>query len=324
MTSTLPTLLVLADGTENQLRMLEPFRERVRIVIGPTVQSVADAAPIADALLIWTASRDLVQQVFAQTPRLRWVHSRSAGLDSLLFPALVDSPVPLTNSSGVYSRSLGEFVALGVLFFAKDLHRMQRNQAAGRWAPYDVDMAEGKTMGIVGYGDIGRAAARLAKGLGMHVIALRRRPEQSQGDPLVDEVMGNDRLHELMARSDYVVVTAPLTPDTRGLVSAQAIAAMKPGAVMINVGRGAVIDEPALIDALRQRRIRGAALDVFAQEPLPDGHPMYGLDNLLLSPHCADHTLTWIDDAMVFFTDNLERFLRGEPLRNVVEKRLGY
>ncbi len=324
MTSTLPTLLVLADGTENQLRMLEPFRERVRIVIGPTLQSVADAAPIADALLIWTASRDLVQQVFAQTPRLRWVHSRSAGLDSLLFPALVDSPVPLTNSSGVYSRSLGEFVALGVLFFAKDLHRMQRNQAAGRWAPYDMDMAEGKTMGIVGYGDIGRAAARLAKGLGMHVIALRRRPEQSQGDPLVDEVMGNDRLHELMARSDYVVVTAPLTPDTRGLVSAQAIAAMKPGAVMINVGRGAVIDEPALIDALRQRRIRGAALDVFAQEPLPDGHPMYGLDNLLLSPHCADHTLTWIDDAMVFFTDNLERFLRGEPLRNVVEKRLGY
>lgn len=324
MTSTLPTLLVLADGTETQLRMLEPFRDRARIVIGPTLQSVADAAPMADALLVWTASRDLVQQVFAQAPRLRWVHSRSAGLDSLLFPALVDSPVPLTNSSGVYSRSLGEFVALGVLFFAKDLHRMQRNQAAGRWAPFDVDMAEGQTMGIVGYGDIGRAAARLAKALGMQVIALRRRPEQSQGDPLVDEVVGNDRLLELMARSDYVVVAAPLTPDTRGLVSAQAIAAMKPSAVMINVGRGAIIDEPALIDALRDKRIRGAALDVFAQEPLPDGHPMYGLDNLLLSPHCADHTRTWIDDAMVFFTGNLERFLRGEPLRNVVEKRLGY
>jgi phosphoglycerate dehydrogenase-like enzyme len=324
MTSSLPTLLVLADGTEPQLRMLEPYRDRVRIVIGPTLASVADAAPAADALLLWTASRDLVQQVFAQAPRLRWVHSRSAGLDSLLFPALVDSPVPLTNSSGVYSRSLGEFVALGVLFFAKDLHRMQRNQAAGRWAPFDVDMAEGKTMGIVGYGDIGRAAARLAKALDMRVLALRRRPEQSQGDPLVDEVMGNERLLDLMARSDYVVVAAPLTPDTRGLVSAQAIAAMKPDAVMINVGRGAIIDEPALIDALRHKRIRGAALDVFAEEPLPPGHPMYGLDNLLLSPHCADHTRTWIDDAMVFFTGNLERFLRGEPLRNVVEKRLGY
>jgi len=158
----------------------------------------------------------------------------------------------------------------------------------------------------------------------MRVIALRRRPEQSQGDPLVDEALGTDRLLELMARSDYVVVAAPLTPDTRGLVSADAIAAMKPSGVMINVGRGAVIDEPALIDALRQKRIRGAALDVFAQEPLPAGHPMYGLDNLLLSPHCADHTQTWIDDAMHFFTGNLERFLSGEPLRNVVEKRLGY
>lgn len=324
MASPLPTLLVLADPAEPQMRMLEPFRDRVRIVIGPTLADVAATAPQADALLVWTASRDLLQQVFALAPQLRWLHSRSAGLDSTLFPALVDSPVPLTNSSGVYSRSLGEFVALGVLFFAKDLHRMQRNQAAGRWAPYDVDMAEGKTMGIVGYGDIGRAAARLAKAMDMRVIALRRRPAQSHGDPLVDEVMGNDRLLELMGRSDYVVVAAPLTPDTRGLVSAEAIAAMKPGAVMINVGRGAVIDEPALIDALRHKRIRGAALDVFAQEPLPEGHPMYGLDNLLLSPHCADHTQTWIDDAMVFFTENLERFLQGEPLRNVVEKQLGY
>jgi len=324
MTTALPTLLVLADPSEPQLRMLEPFRDRVRIVVGPTLEAVADAAPSADAILVWTASRDLLQQVFALAVRTRWVHSRSAGLDTLLFPALVDSPVPLTNSSGVYSRSLGEFVAAGVLFFAKDLHRMQRNQAAGRWEQFDVEMAHQKTMGIVGYGDIGRSAAHLAKALGMHVIALRRRPGQSQGDPLVDEALGGDRLLELMARSDYVVVAAPLTPDTRGLVSADAIAAMKPSGVLINVGRGAVIDEPALIDALRHKRIRGAALDVFAQEPLPAGHPMYGLDNLLLSPHCADHTSTWIDDAMHFFTGNLERFLQGEPLRNVVEKRLGY
>ena len=324
MASNLPTLLVLADPSEPQLRMLEPFRDRVRIVVGPTLAAVADAAPSTDAILVWTASRELLQQVFALASRVRWVHSRSAGLEALLFPALVDSPVPLTNSSGVYSRSLGEFVATGVLFFAKDLHRMQRNQAAGRWEQFDVEMAHDKTMGIVGYGDIGRCAAHLAKALGMRVIALRRRPEQSQGDPLVDEALGTDRLLELMARSDYVVVAAPLTPDTRGLVSADAIAAMKPSGVMINVGRGAVIDEPALIDALRQKRIRGAALDVFAQEPLPAGHPMYGLDNLLLSPHCADHTQTWIDDAMHFFTGNLERFLSGEPLRNVVEKRLGY
>jgi phosphoglycerate dehydrogenase-like enzyme len=242
----------------------------------------------------------------------------------LLFQALVDSPVPLTNSSGVYSRSLGEFVLASVLFFAKDFRRMKRNQAAGRWEPFDVEEAHGKTMGIVGYGDIGRASARLAKALGMRVLALRRRPEKSLGDGLVDEALGTDRLHELMGRSDYVVVAAPLTPDTRGLVDAAAIAAMKPTGVLINVGRGAVIDESALIDALRKQHIRGAALDVFEHEPLPNGHAFYAMDNLLLSPHCADHTQTWIDDAMQFFTGNLERFILGEPLINVVEKRLGY
>jgi len=252
------------------------------------------------------------------------VHSRAAGLDTLLFPALVDSPVLLTNSSGVYSRSLGEFVAAAVLFFAKDIGRMKRNQAAGRWEQFDVEEAHGRTMGIVGYGDIGRAAAKLAKALGMRVIALRRHPEQSRGDDLVDEALGVDRLLELMGRSDYVVVAAPLTPDTRGLVNAAAIAAMKPTGVLINVGRGAVIDEAALIVALRNKSIRGAALDVFDKEPLPDGHPFYPMENLLLSPHCADHTLTWIDDAMHFFVENFERFVRGEPLKNVVEKRLGY
>ncbi len=318
------TLLVLADPAEPQLKMLERFRDRVSIVTGATLASVAHGAASADAILVWTASRDLLQQVFDIAPRVRWVHSRAAGLDTLLFPALVDSPVPLTNSSGVYSRSLGEFVAAAVLFFAKDFHRMKRNQAAGRWEQFDVEEAHGKTMGIVGYGDIGRAAARLAQALGMRVIALRRRPEMSRGDELVDEALGTDQLHALMGRSDYVVVAAPLTPETRGLVDAAAIAAMKPTGVLVNVGRGAVIDEAALIDALQHRRIRGAALDVFETEPLPPGHPLYALDNLLLSPHCADHTQTWIDDAMLFFTENLERFLRGEPLKNVVEKRLGY
>jgi len=324
MTTTPTTLLVLADPAEAQLKMLDRFRASINIVTSQNPEDFAHSAPAADAILVWSAGRDLVQKVWAMAPHVRWIHSRAAGLDTLLFPALVDSPVPLTNSSGVYSRSLGEFVAAAVLFFAKDFHRMQRNQAAGRWEQFDVEEAHGKTLGIVGYGDIGRAAARLAKALGMRVIALRRRPENSHGDELVDEALGTDRLLELMGRSDYVVVAAPLTPDTRGLVGPAAIGAMKPSGVLINVGRGAVIDEAALIDALRHKRIRGAALDVFEQEPLPAGHALFALDNLLLSPHCADHTQTWIDDAMQFFAGNLERFIRGEPLLNVVEKRLGY
>jgi phosphoglycerate dehydrogenase-like enzyme len=324
VTSVPPTLIVLSDPAEPQMRMLEPLRERVRIVIGPTPAAVADALPQAEALLVWSAGRDLVREVFTRAPKLRWVHSRAAGLDTLLFPELIDSPVPLTNSSGVYSRSLGEFVAAAVLYFAKDFPRMRRNQAAQRWETFDVDETHGATMGIVGYGDIGRACARLAQALGMRVLALRRRPEMSQGDPLVDEALGNDRLHELMARSDYVVVAAPLTPDTRGLVDAAAIAAMKPTGVLVNVGRGAVIDEQALVDALQRRAIRGAALDVFTQEPLPAGHPFWAMEQVLMSPHTADHTATWIDDAMRFFVANLERFTRGEGLLNVVEKRLGY
>lgn len=324
MTTAKITLLVLADPADPYLKHLDPFRERVDIVTGPDLQSLTAAAPRADAILVWSAGRALVEQVWALSQQVRWIHSRAAGLDTLLFPALVNSEVPLTNSMGVYSRSLGEFVAAAVLFFAKDFHRMQRNQAAGRWEQFDVEEAHGKTMGIVGYGDIGRAAARLAKALGMRVIALRRHPEKSRDDRLVDEVLASDRLLELMARSDYVVAAAPLTPDTLGLVSAAAIAAMKPSGVFINVGRGPVVDEPALIAALQRKAIRGAALDVFEQEPLPAGHPLYALDNLLLSPHCADHTQTWIDDAMQFFTGNLERFMRGEPLKNVVQKRLGY
>ena len=318
------TLLVLADPADPHLRMLDGFRDSVTIVTGQKPELFADNAPQADAILVWSASRDLLQTVFAMAPRVRWVHSRAAGLDTLLFPALVESPVPLTNSMGVYSRSLGEFVAAAVLFFAKDFHRMKRNQAAGRWEQFDVEEAHGKTMGIVGYGDIGRAAAKLAKALGMRVIALRRHPEKSRADALVDEVLATDRLLELMARSDYVVAAAPLTPDTRGLISAAAIGAMKPSGVFINVGRGPVVDEAALIAALQNKAIRGAALDVFEKEPLADGHPLYALENLLLSPHCADHTQTWIDDAMRFFAENLERFIRGEALSNVVQKRLGY
>ena len=152
----------------------------------------------------------------------------------------------------------------------------------------------------------------------MRVLALRR--STPSADPLVDEFVGADGLSDLMARSDYVAVALPLTPETRGLIGRRALGAMKPTAVFINVGRGAVVDEEALIEALQGKRIHGAALDVFVTEPLPSGHPLYGMDNVLLSAHCADHTPTWRDEAVRLFLDNLGRFRRGEPLRNVIDK----
>ncbi len=318
------TLLVLAHPAESQLKMLDRLPEGTTIAVGESLEAFERVAAGADAILVWSGTRALLQRIWAIAPRVQWVHSRAAGLDGVLFRELIESPVPLTNGSGVFSRSLGEFVAAAALYFAKDFRRMMRNQAAGRWEQFDVEEVHGKTMGIVGYGDIGRASAERGKALGMRVIALRKRPEKSQGDSLIDEVFAPDRLLDLMGQSDYVVSAAPLTPETKGLIGAEAIAAMKPTGVLMNVGRGPVIDEAALVAALREKRIRGAALDVFETEPLPAGHPYYSFENLLLSPHCADHTPTWLEDAMQFFVENFERFRLGEPLKNVVEKRLGY
>lgn len=318
------TILVLADPAEPQLAMLNSLPNGTHWTAGQCPEAFAPAAATADVVLNWSGSLDLFRRVWAMAPHLRWAHSRSAGLDGVLFPELVESPVPLTNARGVFSESLAEFVLGAALFFAKDFRRMVRSQAAGCWDPFDIDELSRQTMGIVGYGDIGRACARRAKAFGMRVLALRRRPELAAGDPQVDAVCPPDRILEMLPQCDYVVAAAPLTSATRGLIGAREIAALKPTAVVINVGRGPVIDEAALIRALEQGRVRGAALDVYDTEPLPPGHPFYRLGNVLLSPHCADHTRTWLEDAMRFFLNQFERYRAGLPLLNVVDKRSGY
>ena len=305
------TVLVLADPTDPLLGMLEALPEGVRIAAGDRAEAFADLAPQADVILNWTGSRELLRQVWQMAPRVRWVHSRSAGLDELLFPELAESPVPLTNARGVFSEILGEFVIAAVLFFAKGLRRMVRSQEAGVWDQFDIVEIAGQTMGVIGMGDIGKAAARLAEALGMRTIGLRRAD-------------GPKPKRELLERADYVVVATPLTPETRGIIGAAELRAMKAEAVLINVGRGPLVDEAALVDALRERRIGGAALDVFDEEPLPQGHPFYGLDNVLLSPHAADHTPDWKQRAMQMFLDNFERYRKGEALENVVDKGRGY
>jgi phosphoglycerate dehydrogenase-like enzyme len=319
----LDQVYVSLDLADQCLRRLAELPPDVRAVIGHQPEQFASAAAHAEVVLHCSGGRPLLEALWPRLPRVRWVHSRSAGIDHILFPALVASPVILTNARGVFSRALAEFVTGAVLFFAKDFRRLLRSQAAGRWEPYEPLPVAGRTLGIVGYGDIGRAVAGHARGLGMTVVALRRRPGAGP-DGVADEVVGPGALHQLMGRSEYVVVAAPLTPDTRGLVGRAALAAMKREGVLINVGRGPVIDEAALVDALEQGRLRGAALDVYEKEPLPAGHPLYRFDNVLLSPHCADNTAGWREEAMGVFLENLERFRRAQPLRNHVDKTLGY
>jgi phosphoglycerate dehydrogenase-like enzyme len=318
------TLLVVGDPAAPHLKLLDKLPDTTNVAVGMDPEIFQSLAPRADVVLNANAPIEKVRAVWRMAPDIRWMHSLSAGVENSLFPELVASHIPLTNSRGVFARSLGEFVIAGALYFNKDLLRMRRQQQAGRWEPFDVDELHGKTLGIVGYGEIGKAAAKLAHAFGMKVLALRRRPAQSAGDPHVSRVYGNDGLLDLMRESDFVTVAAPVTAETRGMVGDAAIRAMKPSAVLINVGRGPVIDEPALVAALREGRIRGAALDVFDREPLPEGHPFFSLDNVLLSPHCADHTPGWIESAVEFFLENFERFRKGEPLHNIVDKQAGY
>ena len=320
------TILLLRGGKEvPPLALLDGLRQTENIVVGDSPDAFRAAAPEAGVIFNWSAGLPLFREVFLMCPKLRWVHSRSAGLERSLFPELVAKDIPLTNGSGVFSPSLGEFTLAAILYFAKDFRRMIRNQTACAWAPFDVEMVSEKTLGIVGYGDIGRAIASRCRAMGMKVLALKRHlPPNPKSDPLVEQYFSREQLTEMVALCDYVAVAAPLTPETRGMVGPAVFAAMKNSAVLINVGRGPVIDEKAMIAALSEGRIKGAALDVFDEEPLPKGHPFYKMENVLLSPHCADHTDEWLDDAMRFFVIQFERYRLGEPLLNVVDKKLGY
>jgi phosphoglycerate dehydrogenase-like enzyme len=318
-------LMVLTATGDNHIPLLSDLRQVATVELGDTAQAFGQAAINAEIILNWSGSLPLLREVFLMCRRLRWIHSRSAGLEQTLFPELIASDVLLTNGSGVFSPSLGEFALAAILYFAKDFRRMIRNQMAGQWEPFDITMVSGRTLGIVGYGSIGRAIAARARALDMNVLALRRRvSSQPSQDPLVAQVYPSEQRLQMLSRCDYVAVTLPLTQQTHRLIGEAEFAAMKKDAVIINVGRGPVIDEVAMIKALSENRIKGAALDVFDQEPLPKSHPFYKMENVLLSPHCADHTPDWLENSMRFFLAQLESFRRGETLLNVVDKAQGY
>jgi len=318
------TLLVAGNPAERALALLERLPEPTRIAVSETPSAFAALAPEADVILDAWSAPGVLEAVFAMCSRVRWVHSLTAGVEGVLFPALVESPIPLTNSRGVFARSLAEFAIGAMLYFAKDFRRMLRSQAAGKWDRFDIEEVHGHTAAILGFGEIGRYTARLASALGMEVTALRRHPQRAAGDLADVRVYAPEEKMAFLAEADYLVISAPLTPETRGMIGEAELRAMKPGAVVINVGRGPVVQEAALVQALQEGWIRGAALDVFEQEPLPEAHPFYKLENVLLSAHCADHTADWKELAMTFFVENFARFHRGEPLKNVVDKRLGY
>ncbi|KAA6429132.1 MAG: D-isomer specific 2-hydroxyacid dehydrogenase [Trebouxia sp. A1-2] len=288
------------------------------------------------------SSKQELQDIWPHLTNLKWIHSASAGVEKLLFPELVKSSVTVTNAKGAYSHSLAEWALTACSWFAKDLPRLKRQQKDRNWEPYYVEELRGKTLGIVGYGDIGQETANVARAFKMNIVALRRRKELSQHDKdLHLKVYTPDKLNDLMAESDYVVTALPHTDKTEKLVSGEAISHMKKTAVFINIGRGQTVDEEALVKdattyylletlcmnvtvALQEKKIRGAGLDVTYTEPLPIDSPLWDLDNVLLSPHCADRTTTFQAEAIQQFTELAKLYVEGKELFNVVDKATGY
>lgn len=318
------TLLVIGDPAAGYLKPLAALPPETRIIVSRDRARLREAAAEADVILNGDfLDPTLLTETFPYATRVRWVHALMAGVDKVLSPEIVASDVPMTNGRGLFRRALAEWTVGAMVYFAYDFRRLVRNQEAGRWESFDHPTLFGRTLGIVGYGSIGQAIAERARAFRMRIVILRR-SQASAADTLIDQVYTPDQLNVMLAECDYVAVTAPLTAETRGMIGAAQIGAMKPSAVLINVGRGAVIDEAALLAALETGKLRGAALDVFTIEPLPASHPFYALENVLLSPHTADRSPESRSGAVQFFIENFERFRKGEPLENVVDKHAGY
>jgi phosphoglycerate dehydrogenase-like enzyme len=336
MSDTLNVLVTMPFG--------DALLDRVRAVSPRLVVSRANAADAdyarADVLYAGNPPREL-----ARAPNLRWVQVHMAGVNTLYdHPLYTDSAIPIVTASGVHAATIAEYAITMLLALAHRVPIMVEWQRKGTWPPdrdrwplFVPSEVRGATLGIIGYGSIGRELARIAKtAFAMTVLACKRDPSRraddgyslpGTGDPdgtLPDSWFSPKELPALLGRADVVVMAAPLTRETERMIDAGAFAAMKPSAYFINVGRGASVDEGALAQALRDKRIAGAAVDVFAQEPPPAGHVLYGVENVILSPHVSGFLPTYDDKCTDLFAENLRRYLAGAPLLNVVDRAKGY
>ena len=283
---------------------------------------------LREAEILFTLS--LRPEQFAAAQKLRWIHAPSAAVHQFLFAELVNSEVVLTNSSEVHGPVVAEHVMALIFALAKKIPQaalLQQKRIWGKDAIWDEGThpreIAGATLGLIGVGSIGRRVAQMASAMGMRVIAVREHVEKGSPEG-VQAVFAPSALNEVLKQSDYVVLAAPLIAATQRLINAEKLAVMKPGACLISVGRGLQVDEIALVEALRTGRIGGAALDVFEREPLPEDSPLWGVENLLITPHTAGLTDKLWDRHYELFSDNLRRYLAGQLLRFVVDKQKGY
>lgn len=340
MSNTSCRILITADCEAHWLKRLQGISSSIQVEQWPSIRAIPAELWHAIEILYTSFATPLPSP--EQVPRLRWIQLYSAGPDPIVGHPLFQTSVMFTTTSGVHAISVAEYVFTMILAW---FHRMphiytwqQRNQWPSRENRSSLFIAEelqGKTIGIVGYGSIGRQVACLAHAFGMRVLAMQRTADHRDssfpfpgiGDPegmLPRRYYIPEQLRSMLAESDIVVLTVPLTSKTRGLFGDTAFQAMKPTAFFVNVARGDVCDEAALVRALHEQRIAGAALDVFHQEPLPSDHPLWHLSNVLISPHIAGFSLQYPERAAMVFEENLRRYVAGEPLYNIVDKKQEY
>lgn len=315
MTASPPgTTLLVLDA--EPLPRLGRLTGRVRIEHADE-STLAERLPGADVLLVWDFTSYAVRDAWpGEGPRPRWVHTASAGVDHLMCPELAASDTVVTNARGVFDQPIAEYVAALVLAMAKDLPRTLDLQRRREWRHRESQRVAGTRACVVGSGPIGRAIVRMLKALDITTALVGRRPRTG--------VHGPEDLNRLMARADWVIAAAPLTEATYGMFDERLFGVMQPSARFINVGRGQLVVENALAQALSKRWIAGAALDVFTQEPLDHDSPLWDLPGLLVSPHMSGDTVGWRDELGAQFVELYERWEAGKPLLNVVDKERGY
>ncbi|TFG68891.1 MAG: D-2-hydroxyacid dehydrogenase [Thermomicrobiales bacterium] len=306
-------------------------------IVTISVEGLADG-PLDDVevMLRGWLRPDAFDRVLSRAPRLAWVHTATSGVEGAHTPAALERGIIVTNARGVFSRPIAEYVLMMILSVSRRLPQLLELQRERTWQPLEGAELRDVTVGIVGLGSIGRAVGALATAFGCRVVAARRRPdgartaspEDEDGRPLgelmLDRVGGPDSLPELLAESDFVVLAAPLTPDTEDMINTETLAMIKPGAWLINVARGRLIDERALLRALDDGTLGGAVLDTFRDEPLPPTSPFYDRPNVIVTPHTAWSSGRVLDRSVELFCENLRRFAAGEPMLNLVDPSAGY
>ena len=314
-------LVAIVDAVDRELPDLRAAADLARLVRVTGVEGLEAHLPELEAVFAWNFDRPRLLDIVPRAPRLRWIQSISAGVEELASPTLPAHGVVLTNAAGVYDPGLAESVLGFLLAFSTRLLEDARLRP-GEWPADEIKLLRGTTASVVGAGSIGSEVGRLLRAAGLRVRGVARTPRKP--DETFVAIVGVQELHAELARADYVVNVLPITAATRGLFDAAAFAVMQPHAVFVNIGRGATVEEPALVEALERGVIAGAALDVFEVEPLPAGSPLWRMPNVLVSPHRAGDHERWAVDVVSLFVGNLKRFVAGEPLRNVVDVDLGY